>query len=346
MPHIDLETSAGVDSFFYTISTPTEPSASSIIQALPTIILIHPLYTGSVIFHPIFANNELRRFNLVSIDLRGHGWTSAKVDEGYGIEIVADDVLRFMDRLKIPTCHVAGMVTGASIALQMAMTAPERILSVFMMSPAPQKEPEESIQGRKEIADCWVQAYGAGANEEDQIAVGDVIYGSMQLAYNNEHESSLTKAVLGYSLSNDKRNWTGPNLRLVEFVTVNFFLNQNRRPPLTPSSPSLLPLRAKPILLVHCSQDIIYPRSDSEQLLELLRSVDADVRLVSMEGAPHYGNVTHTEETNTLLYEFVMAHCEHVATLPPPPEVVESPFLEELAKHGLLEPDTDSEDSL
>ncbi|KAK7050743.1 hypothetical protein R3P38DRAFT_1766540 [Favolaschia claudopus] len=99
MPRITLSTSTGRETFSYTISTPTKTSAEKILQGLPTILLIHPVYVTSAIFHPIYADCKLRRFNLVTLDCRGHGKTTASVNESYGKEVAAKDVLSLMVRL-------------------------------------------------------------------------------------------------------------------------------------------------------------------------------------------------------------------------------------------------------
>ncbi|KAJ7817022.1 hypothetical protein B0H14DRAFT_2374231 [Mycena olivaceomarginata] len=90
MPLIDLETSTGPGSFRYTLSTPADANAEAIVQGTPTLVLIHPIALGSEIFHPIY-------FNLLTLDLRGHGSTSATVDpHTYGRETAAKDVLHLM----------------------------------------------------------------------------------------------------------------------------------------------------------------------------------------------------------------------------------------------------------
>ncbi|KAK7053604.1 AB hydrolase-1 domain-containing protein [Favolaschia claudopus] len=349
MPHIELKAAASSstdesESFFYTISTPTSPSASSseIVQELPTIVLIHPVYAGSVLWHPVFADCRLRRFNLVAMDLRGHGETKAGVGEDYGRDILAGDVLRIMDSLDIAEFHVAGVATGASVALQMAVMAPERVRSVFMVSPAPQIEPAESLQGRQEIVDYWVQAHQNDSTEVDEIAAADAVYGALQLAYNNK-ETRLTKAVCSYGVSNAKRNWTGDCLHRSEIITVKYFSNE------TPFDVSSLKrIRAEtPVMLIHGSEDIVYPRFHAEELLGLLRTAGlGKAELLTLEGAPHFANVTHPEEINKFLYDFIAANCgSAVKEFPPPPQVVESRFLEELAKYGYLEDDTDSDGS-
>ncbi|KAK6984814.1 AB hydrolase-1 domain-containing protein [Favolaschia claudopus] len=324
MPRIELEASSGHGSFYYNIATPTETSASEIVQAIPTIVLIHPVYTASVIFHLYYANPELRRFNLVSMDLRGHGWTSATVDDSYGSEVVADDVLEAhgaSDALKIDTCHVAGIATGGSIALQMAIAAPERILSIFMMSPGPQVEPIESMQGRREIARYWIQARQPDASEADKKAADDAIYGTLQLAYSNI-DIPLVRAIRDYSVQKAEENWTGKNLHWIEVLTLRFLDNQ---PVYTVKT--LERIRC-PVLLVHCTADV--------------QTVDASLEMI--EGAPHWGSVTHPDEANEMLYNFVMANCD-ASNLCAPPDVVESPFSNDLVPYGLLDADSDSEHS-
>ncbi|KAK7042746.1 AB hydrolase-1 domain-containing protein [Favolaschia claudopus] len=342
MPHLTIQSlddggRVHVNSFAYTISTPTDPFATEIIQTLPTIVLIHPVYAAAAMLHPIFADRHLRRFNIVVMDLRGHGETKADVDDNYGRAVLAADVLKITEQLKIPTFHVVGIATGGSVALELAILAPERVRSVFVISPAPQVEPVESIQGRQEIADLWNQAHRTDSTEIDEIAAADAIYGALQLMYSNI-ETPLTKAFTSYGVSKARLNWTGENLHLINTVTVDFFLNQH---PFTASPSSLKRIRA-PVMLIHCSEDIVYPHSDARELLELLLEADVDARLAVLEGAPHWGWVTHPEETNALLYDFIMSNCELDASkLPPPPDSVESPFLEELARHGFVEDESD-----
>ncbi|KAJ7747108.1 hypothetical protein DFH07DRAFT_747833 [Mycena maculata] len=86
MPFIELETLSGPGRFHYRLSTPTETHAKAIVPDIPTVILIHPAYIGAHIFHPVFVDAKLRRFNLLALDCRGHGRTSASADDTYGPE--------------------------------------------------------------------------------------------------------------------------------------------------------------------------------------------------------------------------------------------------------------------
>ncbi|KAJ6491027.1 Alpha/Beta hydrolase protein [Mycena sanguinolenta] len=281
MPHITLETRRGSESFAYTISTPTQDRAERMAQGVPTILLLHPSYVLSAVFHPMYEDPRLRRFNLVSMDLRGHGWTSAKVEDTYSTEVAARDCLKLMDALGISQYHVAGVSMGASVALQMAIQAPEKVLSFFLLSPPPLTEPADSIEGRQEIYECWKH----GFENDDKNAVGDGIFGALQMAYNNT-ETPFSKALAAVSIDSDMRNWTN-NIDVMYTVTVRYLQNQK---PYTAAD--LARIRC-PVLLLHCNADVIYTRESAEELLALLRSAGVDARLDVLEGAPHYGNVTH-----------------------------------------------------
>ncbi len=43
-----------------------------------------------------FGDANIRRFNLVTLDLRGHGETGGKAPKKYGQEAAAEDIAKFM----------------------------------------------------------------------------------------------------------------------------------------------------------------------------------------------------------------------------------------------------------
>ncbi|KAJ6545683.1 Alpha/Beta hydrolase protein [Mycena capillaripes] len=287
MPLIDLKTSAGPGAFHYILSTSTDTNAEAIVEGTPTLILIHPIATPSEIFHPIYADARLRRFNLLALDLRGHGSTSASVDDTYGRETAARDVLNLMDALKIPTSHLIGVSMGSCIALQVAIFAPDRVLSVLMFSPLPQIE-AQIIEGRQEIWDCWEEAFSDPQNV-DTLSLTDALTGGLQYAWNN-CETNLTRALVAKTVPTAISNWTPEHFDVFHAVTTKFFLNRK------PHSVETLARVGCPVALVHCSEDIAYPRHHAEELLDLMKSAGVDAQLLTIDGAPHFGNITHLEE--------------------------------------------------
>ncbi|KAF8187852.1 hypothetical protein K438DRAFT_1764562 [Mycena galopus ATCC 62051] len=143
---------------------------------------------------------------------------------------------------------------------------------------------------------------------------------------------TLFRRLTSASVAAATRNWGPENFDVMYAVTVKYLLHQK------PSSLPVLSNIRCPISLVHCSKDIVYPLSSAEEIRILLHEANIPVTLSIFEGAPHFGNVTHINETNTLLYDFVLANSSPAA-LPTPPTFVQSPFTEELAAFGLLDED-------
>jgi pimeloyl-ACP methyl ester carboxylesterase len=175
MPHARIKTSVGPVNLYYTISTPATANAKSIDKSLPTVIFLHPAFVAQEVFHCTwaaegtthrlfsprhtgqFADPQLRRFNLIAVDSRCHGATTGRVNDDYGCIDTADDIAKFMvshslihqdsnpltfgqDVLRLPPCHIVGLSLGSCTALQMAVSHPNKVLSVFMISPHPEAE--------------------------------------------------------------------------------------------------------------------------------------------------------------------------------------------------------------
>lgn len=86
--------------------------------------------------------------------MRSHGETVGGVPADFRRFHAAEDVCEFMvcahetfqvmlvlhpvqKALKLPPCHLFGLSLGACVALQIAVSHPERVLSLFMLSPLP-----------------------------------------------------------------------------------------------------------------------------------------------------------------------------------------------------------------
>ncbi len=78
-----------------------------------------------------------KEFQLIALDLRGHGKSDKPHDkEKYGAEM-AEDVVRLLDHLKIRKAHLIGYSMGAFVAAKVVATHPDRVLSVAYGGQAP-----------------------------------------------------------------------------------------------------------------------------------------------------------------------------------------------------------------
>lgn len=72
-----------------------------------------------------------RHYHVIVLDSRGHG-RSTRDARLYSYRLLADDVLALLDLLKIERVAVVGWGDGGNIALQLAITHPERLSKAFL----------------------------------------------------------------------------------------------------------------------------------------------------------------------------------------------------------------------
>lgn len=73
-------------------------------------------------------------YTVVALDLPGHGQTTPRL-AGATLAEMAGFVTRFLDALDIDRAHLVGHSMGGGIATQLAVDAPQRVLSVALVSP-------------------------------------------------------------------------------------------------------------------------------------------------------------------------------------------------------------------
>ncbi len=72
-------------------------------------------------------------FRLILLDNRDSG-KSSRIPEAYTTETMARDILGLMDHLGIARAHLLGTSMGGMIAQQVALMAPERVISLVLAS--------------------------------------------------------------------------------------------------------------------------------------------------------------------------------------------------------------------
>ncbi|KAG7448491.1 alpha/beta-hydrolase [Guyanagaster necrorhizus] len=332
MPFVKVKSNSGGLTYNYTISTPTSSNAKSIDPTLPTVLFLHPVYIGVDIFQMQFGDRALRRFNFVTMDMRGHGETGGNAPKDYDQDDAAADIVKFMEALQLPPCHIFALSMGTIIALQVAISYPQKVLSLFLVSVLGLEEPEDVAQGRQEIADCWIE--GFKSSTVDEAALYDAVYGALQLGFNSE-QSSMVTALVKRTLPQAMTNWGGKRLDVYNTLTVNFLTERKTH------SPGDLSKIIAPVKLVHCMADIAYPLEYSEEFLKNLQDAGVKASLDKVEGACHFGCVTHSEQVNPLFLGFVLEYT--TGPIPPMSSSVSSPFEAGLIKAGWTNDDSDDE---
>ena len=103
----------------------------------PAVVLLHGLTATRR--YVLMGSRLLERsgYEVVAYDARGHG-RSAPADEpsAYGYEHLARDLVAVLDGLDLERAILAGASMGAHTALRAALTAPERVIALGLITPA------------------------------------------------------------------------------------------------------------------------------------------------------------------------------------------------------------------
>jgi pimeloyl-ACP methyl ester carboxylesterase len=138
------------------------------------VVLLHGLTATRR--YVVMGSRSLERSGhlVVSYDARGHGRsTPAPESDAYGYEHLAEDLVAVLDALELPSAVLAGASMGAHTALRLALTKPERVAALVLITPS--FDPDlprdaESLAGwdalarglREDGVDGFVRAYDFG----------------------------------------------------------------------------------------------------------------------------------------------------------------------------------------
>ena len=101
------------------------------------VILLHGWMADAGMWGRLDTNPMSKEFQLIAVDLRGHG----KSDKPHEVDrygpAMAEDVIRLLDHLQLPKAHLVGYSMGAIVAGKVAATHPDRVLSIVYGGQAP-----------------------------------------------------------------------------------------------------------------------------------------------------------------------------------------------------------------
>lgn len=101
------------------------------------LLLLHG-FTGSVATWRPFYDALTTVRQVIAVDILGHGLSESPEDaERYTQERTTEDILAVLDTLGIDTFDLLGYSMGGRVALHLAATAPQRVISLILESSTP-----------------------------------------------------------------------------------------------------------------------------------------------------------------------------------------------------------------
>lgn len=97
------------------------------------IVLLGPIGADRSVWAAQVESLRQRGLAALAVDLRGHG-ASPKPLGSYTVGALAADVEVTLDILGTPSAHIVGLSLGGAVAQQLAISAPDRVLTLTLIS--------------------------------------------------------------------------------------------------------------------------------------------------------------------------------------------------------------------
>jgi len=111
------------------------------------LVLLHGFTGSASTWRPLVA--ACPGFRTIAVDLIGHGATESPRHEArYTMEHCTADLVGLLDALRVDRAAVLGYSMGGRVALQLALTAPERVAALILVSAATGVEDADERRAR------------------------------------------------------------------------------------------------------------------------------------------------------------------------------------------------------
>ncbi|MEX1177019.1 MAG: alpha/beta hydrolase [Nitriliruptor sp.] len=237
----------------------------------PPLVFSH----GFLMDHEMFGHQVdafAPSYRIVTWDERGFGRTETD-GEPFSYWDSARDLFGLLDHLGIERAVLAGMSQGGYLSLRAALLHPDRVRALVLIDTQAPPEDAEKIVGYRAMIDTWVTN---GYQEDLASGVASLIIGDP-----DEEPRWKTKW----------QEWPAERLR----TAAPALLDRDD------ISDRLHEIDA-PTLVIHGAQDLAIPVERAEQLRDGIRDCRG---LVVVDGAAHAANLSHPDEVNAALREFL-----------------------------------------
>jgi 3-oxoadipate enol-lactonase len=238
------------------------------------IVLIHGLgsYVGD--WQPQAAALS-RDFQVIAIDLRGHG-ESGKPPGPYSVPLFASDIAAVLRTLRLGPAHAVGLSLGGAVAFQLAVDQPQMVRSLTIINSGPAFV-MTSLQLRFAIflRLFMLKVFGLAA-------LGRMI---VKRLFPKPEQEPLRRAFLAHYVQNDRRAYEASTRALVGWTVAD------RLGGIT-----------CPVLVISGDRDYT-PVAAKEPYVRAL----PDARLVVIDDAGHACTMERPAEVNRVIRDFLAA---------------------------------------
>jgi 3-oxoadipate enol-lactonase len=238
----------------------------------PAVILSH----GFLMDRTMFAAQVTAlsgEFRVITWDERGFGETEYD-GEPFTYWDSARDCLGLLEHLGIPQAVLGGMSQGGFLSMRAALLAPERVRALVLIDTQAGVEDPERLPAYRQMQSTWLQH---GPVDELANAIADLIIGD---------EALSAPWIEKWRKLDPQRSMGPPGDCLLDRDDISDRLGEI----------------SCPAIVFHGTADKSIEIARAEELCRGLSGCRAVVRI---DGAPHASNLTHPDQVNKPLLEFL-----------------------------------------
>jgi pimeloyl-ACP methyl ester carboxylesterase len=237
----------------------------------PPVVLAHGFLMDREMFAPQ-VQALAPEFRVITWDERGFGETEFD-GEPFTYWDSARDCLALLDHLGIERAVVGGMSQGGFLSLRAALLEPERVRALVLIDTQAGTEDPERLPAYRQMQQTWLEV---GPVDELAQAIAGLILGDPAL---NEQWIAKWRELPRAAMQ-------APGDCLFERDDITDRLGEI----------------SCPALVIHGTADMSI---EMERAEKLSAGLPGSAEVVHIEGAPHASNLTHPDEANAALLEFL-----------------------------------------
>ena len=221
-----------------------------------------------------------KKYKCIVVDNRGVG-KSSKPDYPYEMNMFAKDAIGVLDFLNIKKAHILGISMGGFIAQELAITYPERVITVI-------------------IASCSFGGPNAIETSNDTLAR---MFAVPTETISKDQAFKMRSSVVA------SKEWLQANKTLIDQINIwkeqnpqplKAWLNQAHAVTVFNAENKVSSITA-PTLIIHGDSDLVVPPKNAELLHEKI----TNSQLVMIEKGQHWSFIQYYEQFNEIVLKFL-----------------------------------------
>ena len=245
----------------------------------PVLLLLHAFPCDGSLWDPVARACRDAGWRTVVPDLPGFG-ASTLPDAAPDLDIVADEVVGLLARLRVPSCVVAGVSLGGYVAMTIVRRHPETVRALILCDTKATKDSGSAQRNRERLAMLC---------EESPSETGRIL------------EQAVLPGLLGETTHTQRPEVierTRGFLRAVPAPSVAWYQRAMAR---RPDSRETLATWSGPGLVLWGEEDTLSPNEEQQAMLGCLR----EARGVAVPGAGHLAVIETPEAASGAIVDFL-----------------------------------------